>query len=76
MQPGKFSPRLRQLLLAVAALCAVVAAVSLTGGLPEPWGTRIGQNISRGGHFPFLFVSWSALIWGRLCAANRAPCGC
>ncbi len=62
--------RVSQPLIAVAVLCVVVAIVSLTGGLPEPWGTRIGQNLSRGGHFAFLFVSLVALTFGPLLPAE------
>ena len=60
------SPQILQPLVAVAVLCVLVAAVSRSGGLPEPWGTRIGQNISRGGHFLFLLASLSALLFGPL----------
>ena len=58
--------RVRQPLWAVAVLCVLVAIVSLSGGLPEPWGTRVGQNISRAGHFTFLLVSLVALVFGPL----------
>ena len=58
--------RVAQPLIAVAVLCVLGAVVSLTGGLPEPWGTRIGQNISHAGHFLFLVVSLAALVFGPL----------
>lgn len=52
--------------VAVLILWIIAAAVSQTGGLPELWGTRVGQNISRAGHFIFLVVSLAALIFGPL----------
>lgn len=52
--------------LALAVLGALVCWVSQSGGLPEPWGTRIGQNLSRGGHFLFLLSSGLFLIFGPL----------
>ncbi len=52
--------------LAVLILWLIVVLVSISGGLPEPWGTIVGQNLSRAGHFTFLAVSLSALIFGPL----------
>ncbi len=42
-----------------------------TGGLPEPWGTRVGQNLSRAGHFLFLLSSGLFLIFGPLRPQER-----
>ncbi|BCM91285.1 hypothetical protein IAD21_03151 [Abditibacteriota bacterium] len=60
---------MKRLLVCIGALIllgAIVAWVSQTGGLPEPWGTRIGQNLSRAGHFLFLFLSITYLVFGPL----------
>ena len=73
MPRSALSARTMQPIFAVAVLCFVVATVSLTGGLPEPWGTRTGQFISRAGHFTFLVASLTALVFGpRLPGESRA----
>ncbi|RYX82523.1 phosphatase PAP2 family protein [bacterium] len=59
----------RHLLVCAGALVVLgilVALVSQTGGLPEPWGTLVGQNLSRAGHFTFLFLSVAYLLFGPL----------
>ena len=58
--------RLWQPFIATLITWVVCAAVSQTGGLPEPWGTRIGQNLARAGHFLFLMISLAALLFGPL----------
>ena len=58
--------RISQPLVATLILWILAAAVSQTGGLPEPWGTRVGQSISHAGHFLFLVTSLAALLFGPL----------
>ena len=60
------STRLLQPTLAVLILWGLCAWVSFTGGLPEPWGTRVGQFLSHQGHTTFLVVSLAALLFGPL----------
>ena len=52
--------------VALVILWILCAAVSLSGGLPELWGTRVGQFLSRAGHFTFLALSLAALLFGPL----------
>ena len=58
--------RLFPIFLSLAILGALVCWVSQSGGLPEPWGTRVGQNLSHAGHFLFLLFSGVFLIFGPL----------
>ena len=66
VQASHIMKRLLPPFIALAVLAALVFWVSQSGGLPEPWGTRIGQNLSRGGHFGFLLLSGLFLLFGPL----------
>ncbi len=53
-------------LATLAILGLVLYVVSVTGGLPEPWGTRVGQTLSHAGHFIYLFLCGTFLLFGPL----------
>jgi membrane-associated phospholipid phosphatase len=50
----------------LGALAVVLFLVSQTGGLPEPWGSLIGQHLSRTFHFLFLLLSILFLLLSTL----------
>jgi len=52
--------------ISLALLGALVFWVSQTGGLPEPWGGRIGQWLSRPWNFVFEFTCVGLLLFGPL----------
>lgn len=51
---------------ALSVLGALVFWVSLSGGLPEPWGGRIGQFLSRPFNFIFEFACVGLMLLGPL----------
>lgn len=65
--------RLFVALATLVVLAAIVVAVSITGGLPEPLGTLLGQNLSRAGHFLFLLLSIAYLVFGPLRPGEKRP---
>jgi membrane-associated phospholipid phosphatase len=52
--------------LALGLLWLLCSLVSLTGGLPEPLGSSIGQTISRTGHAAFLVGGLAWILLSRL----------
>lgn len=58
--------RLLPFVLALAVLGALVLWVSQTGGLPEPFGARVGQFLSRVVNFVFLLSCGAFLLFGPL----------
>jgi membrane-associated phospholipid phosphatase len=65
--------RVLVLVLALLVLGALVFWTSRTGGLPEPWGTIVGQNLSHGGNFAFEVLAVGFLLFGPLsqCETRR-----
>ena len=56
----------RACLFALLALGALVLLTAQTGGLPEPWGTFVGQNLSRPVNFLFQAGAIGFLLLGPL----------
>lgn len=52
--------------LGLVVLGAILFWVSLTGGLPEPYGSFFGQHLSRAVHFIFLLLSIAYMVFGPL----------
>ncbi len=56
--------------LALLVLGALVWWVAQTGGVPAPYGMRVGQGLSRAGHFLFLVFCGVRLVFGPLRAGE------
>ena len=63
----------RAVFVALLVLGALVSWTSLSGGLPEPLGTRIGQNLSRPANFAFEALCAGFLLFGPLAKGETRP---
>ncbi len=63
----------RAVFIALLVLGALVFWTSQTGGLPEPWGTRVGQTLSRPANFAFEALGAGFLLFGPLWAGETRP---
>lgn len=63
----------RSCLVALLVLGAIVFLTARTGGLPEPWGTFVGQHLSRQGNFLFQALAIGFLVFGPLAPRETRP---
>lgn len=59
--------------IALVVLGALVFWTSRSGGLPEPWGTFVGQTLSRPANFAFELLGAAFLLCGPLRKGETRP---